>query len=239
MRDLTSKCKGMALYEKDREIHALNIKQHIDDFDFGNRPYFCLFLVSEIINFLLCFSTFLYYFFLLRVYVNLENIFLDLLKHYDVRDTNSHMMILFPREISCIHRPMGNSGGRDLENVICTVTNQDWNEYMHVAALVMSTITLALYILNIVYIIFAFFAFPHYAKKNPTKLERKALKKLTLCTKLCLILTHNNMDRVTFRALIEKIISTPLDEVIVIPQDNEQLKQRKNKINLTGFLSDD
>lgn len=162
--------------------------------------------MAELLSFCLCVINFLYYFFLFQIPDNgVYKIIFDLAKAHQNRNANDTMMMLFPREVGCVYMSFGTGNQLSITHAKCKVGYQDFNEFLNIIAFLFSAIVLALYILNIAYLMYTIITFSAYLK-NPTRQDVKSLSRLSMRKRLVVIILYNNMDRNTHEALMRAMI---------------------------------
>lgn len=218
IKGLTANCRGIALDTEKQEEEATRIAEHLKPFDFNHRSYFSGFVLSEVINWTLCWTVFLYYFYLLDVH---EVELLDILtanENYH-QNRNDSLLQLFPREIACEWKYYGPSGSFNLVQIYCKCSSNDHNEYFHLIALMVSLAVFILYTLNMLYITISFHIV--HAGKPTTKVTH-TWNRLSFSRRLILILLRNNLDSETYNKVLNKVADA---------QINGSYKNRNSKSN--------
>lgn len=212
VRALSANCRGIALPTDQQEIEATRIFSHIKNFDTNYKRYFIAFAISEVVNFALCIAVFMYYFYLLNIpQVHIIDIIKQSLSFYPIRE--DQLLELFPREIACLYSSAGPTGILESKNFICKVTNNEFNEYFHVLAFIVSGLVAILYMIHLVYVSVTFFVIN---ANKPTTKQYEVWDNMTLRKRLILILVRNNIDAETYNTLIQKISDATL------PNNNTQ-----------------
>lgn len=157
----------------------------------------------ELLNLLVCAGTMGYYMDILNVPLNsvpqvIDNFNTPFLTRRDIN------MITFPREISCSDYRTGEDGGEEKINVKCRVNFQEWNEMLHISALLILNIVLCLFIANICYTIYALVRVNKAARRSQNVDVRK-FKNLTLGQRLAINLLSANIDSNTHLYLMQEI----------------------------------
>jgi hypothetical protein len=206
---LSFQCRGKALPSTNASEIAETIAEHIAHFDFTNKGYAYYYIWSELLNLSACMATFAYYAWLLDI--NKCYDYLDVLKYYMLRETDSHLILLFPREYECAYlvakeKTIEEKYGKFLQYIKCKVTYQQLNETFHLLALLVSLIVTILFVINLIYTITIVARIQDFAK-SPSDKDIKKLKKLSLAKRLVIIFLHYNMDALTHLTLISNILS--------------------------------
>lgn len=208
IKGLTANCRGIALDTEKQEEESSRIAEHLKQFDYSHRSYYSSFMLSEVINWLLCLGVFFYYFYLLKVGTEVD--FLDVLKaneNYHHNRTDA-LLVLFPREIGCEWKYYGPSGSFNIIPIYCKCSSNDHNEYFHIISLMATLIIFILYTINMFYITISFHIV--HARKPTTQMYH-AWRKISDRKRLVLILLRNNLDAETYNKVLIKVCEAQIN----------------------------
>jgi hypothetical protein len=222
VRNLSEGFRGKALPQPKAHQETARIAQNIEaDFHSTNKNYLYVYIFAESVSFAACLASFAYYAWLLQLFNQEESIwkaYTDFISHYNLRNTDSHLMQLFPRKVTC---PMPSL------NINCTINYQTINEMLHILTLLINTIVIIFYAINYIYF-FWLFKHIHYFAKDITRAEIAQLRKLPLGKKLIILLLHSNMDSITHMILVQKMAN--INNLTYITTSNLQTNRHNRPI---------
>jgi hypothetical protein len=237
VRDLSFECRGMALPSTKANEICKTIAEHIADFDFTNKRYGHFYILSEILTLFTLMATFAYYAWLLDITKCYD--YLDAIKYHRFRETDSHLLLLFPREYECPYlvaeeRAIEENYGKYFKHIKCKVTYQQLNETFHLLALVISLIVMILYVVNLIYTIVMVAQIQNLAK-SPSDRQIQKLKDMTLAKKIVLLMLHYNMDALTHLTLIHNILNANnLSQYKSLRKSNKKINKITEPNNTTS-----
>lgn len=198
--------KDISKARKDNELHADNVIFHLERFDINSRSYFFNFVMSELLNGIACAVIYAYYHLLLKVdFSNPTTLISNFLESPDEDNyryaNNDHLIKLFPRDIKCQIQTYGPSGTKELKDIKCRITNQDYIEMFHIIAYFVSGIIVILYLINLCYLIINFMGFYTFSHKA----DAQTYHKISFRKKLLVLLLHKNIDGDTHNLIMEKL----------------------------------
>lgn len=198
VRYLSEAFRGRALPQEKAHQETARLAQNIAKLAATHKKYPYVFFLGEFLSFAACGGTFAYYAWLLRLFNHGESIgkaYTDFTRYYNSRTATSHLMLLFPREVTCPWRDL---------RIRCNINYQNINEMFHIFALLITTIVIILYVINYIYF-FWVFKHIHQFADNISQSETSELKNLTFRKKLLVLLLHSNMDSFTHMILMQKM----------------------------------
>lgn len=221
---------------EDSEKRAELIANRITKFEITNKYYFSVYCVTEFLHFMAFVAIFVYYFAILGVqHTGIAEIVEEAFNHYE--DRGDYIVKLFPRQIICLYKTDDELGNVIKKDITCNLAHQEYNEWFHIIAFLLSCIVIGLYLINIIYVTINFLRFSAYAI-NPTQMECNIYNELGLNTKLIIILLYNNMDRLSHDLLMKKIaaksskiVPDKINEPCIQQTTSNEIQENKNIVD--------